>query len=148
MNITYIGIDPGATGAIAAIFPDGECNVWDYPGDEVALADILTDIRMGRDCRAVVEQQQAMPKQGVTSMFKLGLNFGAHLGALAALQIAVRTVRPAEWKKGYVPPKSDKGESLTVARRLFPTAPLTRKKDHGRAEALLLADYARKVWAA
>jgi hypothetical protein len=37
--------------------------------------------------------------------------------------------------------KSDKSGSLDRARLLFPTADLLRRKDHNRAEALLLARY-------
>lgn len=36
-----------------------------------------------------------------------------------------------------------KARSLAVARRLFPDVSLSRKKDHGKADALLLAWWAR-----
>jgi hypothetical protein len=39
---------------------------------------------------------------------------------------------------------SDKNTSLELARQLWTTAPLTRKKDHGVAEALLLAEWIRR----
>jgi crossover junction endodeoxyribonuclease RuvC len=55
--------------------------------------------------------------------------------------------KPREWQKGLVRPsdgKDPKERSLTVARRLFPDAELSRKKDHNRADALLLAWWARK----
>jgi hypothetical protein len=34
-----------------------------------------------------------------------------------------------------------------MARELWPNAPLTRQKDNGRAEALLIAEWARKYTA-
>lgn len=42
---------------------------------------------------------------------------------------------------------SSKSVSLDKARLLFPTAELDRKKDHNRAEALLLAEYSRRLFA-
>ena len=47
-------------------------------------------------------------------------------------------VRPAIWKRTLGLGK-DKEASRLKAIQLFPTADLRRKKDHGRAEALLLA---------
>ena len=41
---------------------------------------------------------------------------------------------------------SQKAGSLDKARLLFPTADLDRKKDHNRAEALLLAEYSRRTF--
>jgi hypothetical protein len=40
---------------------------------------------------------------------------------------------------------SDKAASLDKARLLFPAASLDRKKDHNRAESLLLAEYGRRT---
>lgn len=53
------------------------------------------------------------------------------------------TVQPAIWKIAMGLTK-DKQKSLTMARELFPLACdlLVRAKDHDRAEALLLAEYA------
>jgi crossover junction endodeoxyribonuclease RuvC len=88
-----------------------------------------------------------MPKQGVTSTFKFGANFGTWQGIIAVLGLPCLMPRPAEWQKGLVR-KSDgkdpKARSLAVARRLFPDAELSKKKDHGRADALLLAWWAKQ----
>jgi hypothetical protein len=40
---------------------------------------------------------------------------------------------------------SDKEQSLITARLMFPQAILKLKKDHGKAEALLIAEYARRT---
>jgi crossover junction endodeoxyribonuclease RuvC len=88
-----------------------------------------------------------MPKQGVTSVFSFGENFGIWQGILAALGIPFLMPRPREWQKGLVRPSDGhdtKSRSLAVARRLFPDAPLAKKKDHNRADALLLAWWSRK----
>jgi crossover junction endodeoxyribonuclease RuvC len=52
-------------------------------------------------------------------------------------------VRPRAWKKD-MGLTADKDESLSMARELWPDAPLARKKDNGRAEALLIAEWLRR----
>lgn len=94
----------------------------------------------------VVEKQQSMPKQGVSSVFALGMNFGQWLGVLAGFRLPVMLVRPCDWKKGYVPAKADKSLSVGVVLRRWPDVPIPFKKYHGRAEAVLLADVARREW--
>ena len=85
-----------------------------------------------------------MPGQGTRSMFTVGVGFGAWLGLLAALQIPYTRVRPGVWKKaeGLGP---DKEQARLRAQQLFPGADLQRKRDHGRAEALLLAWWGRRL---
>jgi crossover junction endodeoxyribonuclease RuvC len=145
-NKAYAGIDPGLSGAVA-LLPDGELpQVEDWPGDPSAAADIIRDWSMENEIQLVaLEAVSSMPKQGVASTFKFGVNFGAWQGILSALGLPHLMPRPTEWQKGLVR-KSDgadpKARSLAVARRLFPGAELSKKKDHGRADALLLAWWA------
>ena len=145
------GIDPGLTGALA--FLDGRklALLSDMPvsvGRKYEI-DVLGLVRMlaphAFNCHAVVERQQAMPKQGVTSSFRNGSSYGSLLAVLAVQGWPVTLVSPREWKHA-MHCSSDKNQSLEVARRLFPGAAqkLTRKKDHGRAEALLIAEYGRR----
>jgi len=91
----------------------------------------------------VIEEAQAMPGQGTRSMFQTGLGMGIWLGVLAALQLPYRRVRPQIWKKAFGLGK-DKEASRLKAMQLYPGADLRRKKDHGRAEALLLAFYGQR----
>lgn len=144
----YLGIDPGQTGAVACISKcRSHVGVFDWPGDERAAADLILDFRteiLDSVFRlAVIEHQQAFKGQGIASTGKLMMNYGCWLGILAAYNIPTRVVRPNIWKRGVVPPRADKKESLAVARRLFPglADELKRVKDHGRAEALLIALY-------
>ena len=160
----WIGIDPGATGALGMIREDGVVEVWDYPGDERGVLGLICSILKDSVSngfnveRVVIEHQQARPGQGVSSTFKLGVNYGVWLAPIASKQWPLSTVRPDVWKKGLGYPGKANGEtaaahskklkehSLTMARRMFPTAGvfLSRKMDHNRAEALLLAEIARK----
>ena len=148
-NHTYIGIDPGRTGAIAVLnaSPGGELFVLDMPylGDEPDVRTIHGLISCYCDAFVAIERQQAMPQQGVTSTFTTGKGFGMLLAAIYIANAKVVVPRPTEWKKDMgIPPKSDKDYSRMLAKRLFPTAELQRAKDHGRAEALLLAEWCRR----
>jgi crossover junction endodeoxyribonuclease RuvC len=86
-----------------------------------------------------------MPKQGVTSVFRFGYGAGVVEGVFATLCIPIEFVRPQVWKKSFGL-GSDKEQSLALARRTWPYADsFTRKKDEGRAESALLAEYARRA---
>ena len=141
-----LGIDPGATGAIAAIYSTGAHNVWDMPPLPHDLADLLETV-VGEDDgigMAYLEKAQAMPKQGVSSMFNYGVGYGTIIGILTALNIPYTTVTPAVWKRALGLTGKPKDASRALARAHYPTASLNRVKDHGRAEALLIAEYGRQ----
>ena len=145
--VAFVGIDPGATGCAALVF-DGGHDLFDWPGDPALVVPRLADWLARFDVRlAALEKVGAMPGQGVVSMFSFGQNVGAWHGILAALAIPYVSPRPQEWQRGIVDKKAGKdtkAASLATARRLFPDAALSRKKDHGRADALLLAWWARR----
>ncbi len=145
---SWLGIDPGASGAAALITADGQALVQDYPGDPSLAADLVRQWRADHQIQlAALESVHAMPKQGVSSMFKLGANFGAWLGLLAALGVPHVLVRPQEWQRGILT-KGDgpdtKAQSLAAARRQWPDMELGLKRHHGRADALHLAAYAMR----
>lgn len=145
-----IGIDPGLTGAIAFIRGD-ESSVYDLPIirsnslawiDGGQLQSLIINERGGYNATAMVEQVSAMPQQGVTSSFHFGVGFGSILGVLQALSIPIEFVRPTQWKKA-LGLNADKKAALHKARLLYPDADLHLAKHDGRAEALLIARYAR-----
>ncbi|MFP4088016.1 MAG: hypothetical protein ACLFUL_14630, partial [Desulfobacteraceae bacterium] len=122
--------------------------VQDYQGDPAGVVDILRRWILDYEIRlAALEKVGARPGQGVVSMFTFGQNVGAYMGILAALGIPFTMPTPRQWQKGLIDRKSapdPKIRSLITARRLFPDADLSRKKDHGRADALLIAWWARQ----
>lgn len=84
-----------------------------------------------------------MPKQGLVSSGRFMRAFGS-IGAVAELSSdRVIYVVPQVWKKA-MSLTSDKEVSLAAARLAYPEAKLTLKKHHGKAEALLIAEYARR----
>lgn len=149
--MVYLAIDPGQKGA-AALIARNDVIFLDWPGSEALAASELQWLIdcWGQPVLAVIEQQQAMPGDvgHMTSMAKLLTNYGIWLGILAALQIPVRTVLPRRWKAAYLPARAPKAASVTIASRLYPKAALRGPRGgalDGRADALLLADYAKKL---
>lgn len=147
--MVYIGIDPGKSGAMAIISGD---DIVVYPYDERLY---LPALRLcgnydydNPSARCVLEHVGARPGQGVTSMFTFGEYFGWVKGVLEVLRIPYELVRPAKWKKEFSV-TADKNSSIEVARRLFPNVSLRRTDkcrtdDDNMAEALLMAEYARR----
>ena len=145
----YIGVDPGKNGGIAILsdtIPDFTVRVF----SEDELLHICKTFRktFNEDCKCVLEKVNAMPGQGVVSMFNFGMNFGFIQGVLKAYEIPYELVTPQKWKKEFSC-TSDKNTSIEVCKRLFPGVNLKAtercKKDHdGIAEALLIAEYGRR----
>jgi crossover junction endodeoxyribonuclease RuvC len=81
-----------------------------------------------------------MPGQGTRSMFTTGYGYGLWIGLLTTLRFPYTPIRPGIWKRSLALGK-DKEASRLRAMQLYPGAALRRKRDHGRAEALLLASY-------
>lgn len=149
--VFHLGIDPGKTGAVAALGPRG-AYVNDLPhlGDEVdvlALSALVAEWGAGEGSTLALEYQApfAAPgrRMGVTSAFDLGEGFGMLKAWGLLLGFRLLLPRPAAWKKELRLGR-DKDDSRLEAVRLFPGVDLHLKKHHGRAEALLLAEWARR----
>lgn len=138
-----LGIDPGITGGLAWLYPDGKVVASDIPtaGGEVDVDMIAAKLHEFRPGMAVIERAGAMPKQGVASTFKYGVAYGALRAVVAVLEIPQHLVTPGKWKNHFRL-DSDKEKSRALAIRLWPgTGYFSRVKDHGRAEAALIARY-------
>ena len=149
------GIDPGVSGAISILENKKVIEVYDMPtmidgkknkrqinGSQVTniIKERLID---GKEIIVVVEQVNAMPGQGVTSMFNFGQSFGVIKGICAALNLPIYFVRPAKWKKHFNLIKTNKDASRTKVIEVYPeiSSKLHRKKDSNRADAILIALY-------
>ena len=148
-----VGIDPGISGALAWVSDEGFLlSAMDMPTLEVngkmkVNPHILTsDLSFRKPKIVVIEEVGAMPGQGVTSMFNFGYSAGILAGVCAGLGIPTVFYRPANWKRQAGVP-ADKGAARQMAQRLWPgSRAFDRVKDHGRAEAALLARwYATRV---
>ena len=162
-----IGIDPGQSGAIALLADNHFAGFIDMPtmprktsGEEIDAAFLgrkLRDARSAHEgayCVAVLEQVNAMPSipgkdgtrraMGASSAFRFGESYGVLKGVLGALNLPVVFVAPLTWKRRLRLEGTKKDFSRTAAIEWFPSATeyLQRKKDVGRADALLIAHWA------
>ena len=150
-----IGIDPGINGAISIIENKKIIEVYDTPTmidgkknkrqiNGAQVTNIFKERLNGeKEVVVVVEHVNAMPGQGVTSMFNFGQSFGVIKGICAALNLPIYFVRPAKWKKHFNLIKTNKDASRTKVIEVYPeiTSKLHRKKDSNRADAILIALY-------
>lgn len=141
-----LGIDPGSrSGAFAVIDTKRKAYiVGDIPTtkDGVNAAEFARIVSMCKPTHAVCERVGPMPLQGVSSVWSFARAYGTILGVLAALEVPVELYTPPTWKKHYKLPGKEKERARQKAIELFPSVSgLHRKMDHGRAEALLLANF-------
>lgn len=98
---TWIGIDPGASGAIALVSKTEVISVLEYK--EVSLIGYVKALEVWNqeyDIQAVcIEKVSAMPGQGVTSMFSFGQRYGELLGICIAMKLPVQLANPKDWQK-------------------------------------------------
>ena len=137
-----IGIDPGLSGGIAVLKKNKVLALFDMPVmpegkknkrqlNSAQLANIIKDnIVNDEEVVVIVEQVNAMPGQGVTSMFNFGQTFGAIKGICAALGLSIFFVRPSKWKKHF---------ELINANCFFPLEGRTKKIGSSRAAQIPLS---------
>jgi crossover junction endodeoxyribonuclease RuvC len=150
MKTLFIGIDPGKKGGIALIDTEENISVT-APYSDKELIDLCRDASYGRSRQEIVcclEKVGAMPGQGVVSMFNFGQSVGYIKGVLEAFRIPYQEVTPQKWKREFGL-TSDKAVSAEVCGKLFPdigllATPRCKKPHDGMAEALLMAEYARR----
>jgi len=147
--ICVLGIDPGVTGGVAFYFTADPSSIIaeDIPvvDGEVNIAALKQRIAQLNPDMAVIERASSMPKQGVASTFKFGAAYGALRAIVACLGIPTHLVAATKWKRHYSL-NTDKEKSRGLAIRYWPDSDaFSRKKDHGRAEAALIARYGAEV---
>ena len=168
----YVGVDPGISGAVCVYNSESrEIKFHDTPIvtiksgktfknqlDPHAASRILQALDDEDGILVTIEKVSAMPSvvgddgherrsMGVTSAFNFGMGFGMWIGICAALQLPYELVHPATWKSKLLAGMAKgKDASRVKAMQLFPqiAKDLARKKDHGRADALMLAIYGVK----
>jgi len=163
MSVAWIGVDVGTTGAVVLLLPDGEIEVFDMPVlqtnsktmkqkyiDPHGIYQLFCDWKRDMDAagielKAMVEHTQSMPRESSRISFSMGVARGTVLTALALSMIPYEECQPTQWKRFHNLLKCDKEQSRSTAIRLFPQAAdkLKRKLDHNRAEAMLIAAYAK-----
>ena len=150
-----IGVDPGASGGIAALRQD------DRSGSAWPLKH-LTIMEQWRAFQAVwnssivcndpgisayLESVHSMPRDGVRSAFSFGKSYGNLEAFLVAAEIPFERVTPSVWQKefGLIKRKgkthtAKKNRHKALAQEMFPSVKVT----HAVADALLIAEYGRR----
>jgi len=143
----FIGIDPGKKGGIASITPY-EVGCWRMPETRSEIAKLLHKYS-GIGTFVTIEIQHVIGIEGRKTAFTIGYQYGFLLGALEVLGVCFQEVRAVDWQKamfrGLPRPKSRKERkalSMQVAEQLFRLGKIT----DGEADALLIAEYGRRMW--
>lgn len=145
------GIDPGQKGGLAFLDLINETvNILPLP--EITL--LIDHLEVYEPLIVYLEKAQTMPKQGISSAFNYGDHFGQIQGVLITKMIPYVLVPPGVWTRSIhqgCTGTSAKDKSLQAARRLFPTANFLptgkcRKPHDGMVDALLIAEYGRRVY--
>lgn len=156
----YLGIDPGLDGGMAFINASGltlhktpVIGGRDY--DVQAMKDLLVWAQgLGEEMFATIENQIAMPGQGLSSTLQTGKGYGIWLGLLAGLEIPFQVVHAKSWQtklfSGTSTKLDTKARSEIVAKRLFPRADFRRseratKASDGLTDAACIAEFGRRT---
>ena len=147
-----LGVDPGIHGGLAIVTLSDDAapqlvDAIDIPvtgtkaKERVDVAALRNWIETHHPHHALIERAQALPKQGASSGFKYGRAVGAIEATVAGCGIPLTILEPRIWKQFHCLRGDNKELSRQRALQLFPNAHtlFTHKKDHGRAEAALIA---------
>lgn len=167
-SLWVIGVDPDVSGAIAVLRPtenddnDSQSSalVFDSPHvkvligkrtrrrlDAKSIVHLLKSFNAPIGTTAYLEQSIPFPQDGKQGWWSGGFGYGLWIGVLVASGFTVVPVPSAVWKNEFrlCGSRTSKDDSRQLASTLYPSMSplLKRKKDHGRAEALLIAAYGK-----
>jgi hypothetical protein len=164
MSKTYIGIDPGLKGGVAALSSDGGL-VMREPmpvmkfdrRNSVDVVKLREFFLLIQDAFVIIESAQKF-SAGVNALTSTWFGYGRITAMLELDGIPFHVVAsPRTWQSEYwARPKLPKGQkfdtksaSITAAKRLFPgesflPSSRSKKPSDGITDALLLAEYARR----
>lgn len=158
-----LACDPGLSGALCFMIEGSIVDVMDVPTAEdgsnrqVDVMAVCRRIDQWKPRHAIIENVQPMPSipgpggvrrgMGAASSFRFGFATGQLRAVCVCYGLNLRLVHPRTWKKWAGLQGPDKEQSRQLALQLVPDAArwLSRKKDHGRAESVLLALYCKET---
>ncbi|KAI4308213.1 hypothetical protein L6164_031311 [Bauhinia variegata] len=158
-----VGIDPDTSGAVALLKSDElgcSAQVFDSPHvqipvgkgtrkrlDAKSIVQLVRSFNAPIGTTAYIEQSIPYPQDGKQGWWCGGFGYGLWIGILVASGFSVVPVPSFTWKNKFEVSggRTAKDDSRRLASTLFPSlsSMLRRKKDHGRAEALLIAAYGK-----
>ncbi len=158
----FIGIDPGLNGGLAFV-EDSRIELYPMPTigggkdyDIQRMKELLLEpLEKGTRVVCTIEQQIALPGQGLTSTLQTGKGYGILLGLLAGMNIPHQVVSARQWQNqlftGVAAKLETKAKSEIVAKRLFPSADfrksnLAKKASDGLTDAACIAEFGRRTY--
>lgn len=169
-EMMFIGVDSGVHGAIAVLSNKHLVGIWDAPLDDTnayrlgrynlfKTANLIRDIKKGAAgphgtvVEACIERINSMPGSGVHNAFLQGEGFMMWKAMFVAMGIFPMIVNSQAWRQAFFKPTEKderKAQSIALARKLYPAskALIQLAKHDGRAEALLIAEFARRAFKA
>ena len=152
MTRAHIGIDPGRSGAACLLAADGRYLIHDWGGTEQALV-FLQACQKGFEVEAVGLEyilNMGAVRKGWKATELLSANFGTWLGlVMGVFKYKPFMIKPKDWQR-QIPPGmrgNGKDRSLSWVKHLYPDmlGHLSRKKDHNRAEAVLICLHTKEL---
>ena len=165
MSIVAVGCDPGMDGAIAITVDTRPVRIFPMPTTTLTRrsngrtrnlrsTDIDAATRLiqlaadycdpGADPIVCIEKVAGRPGEAAGGAFRFGECYGALCSAASTLAWVWTVVTPQVWKPAVgLPVGSTKDDSRQLAQELWPDAAdkFRRKKDHGAADACLIAKW-------
>ena len=151
----FIGIDPGLSGAMVVLSDNSQLiAAHDLPSIKNGSKREFQTAEVGKLLRSYVDKHGAQnvfcmlekhtprPGQGIGSQCKAAGIVGELKGLLVGLGISYELTHPATWSKVMRDKvgTDKKAQSVLTAGRRWPDLDLSRKKDHNRADAALIAE--------
>jgi hypothetical protein len=145
----FCGIDPGFTGAICIMNSNKEIlHCEDIPIIQVGKKrelnepEIKSVLTRCSKLHVAIEKSQVMPGQGISSSGRYMASYGFLRGVCVGIGIPYSLIHPKTWKKVMLNdmPK-EKAASIQKVGQLYPNLSLPLKKDHGKADAVLICLY-------
>lgn len=154
-----VAYDPGLSGAFCFMKAGVIVDIGDMPtlsdgsNRQVDVTALCRRIDKWAPTHAIIENVQPMPSipgadglrrgMGAASSFRFGFATGQIRAVVTCYGMEVRLVHPQSWKRWAGLRGSDKEQSRQRALALMPAAAkwLPLKRDHNKAEALILALY-------
>ena len=157
----FIGIDPGAKGAVCVLLPSEQKAIFVNTDDApVKILKFLKTVAESYDVRVImIERVHSVPQSTAKSNFTFGRNLGTIETVAAITELMVDTVPPKKWQKHIglvVKPKLTAPERkkaikhgvAAIAERLYPKVNIRGPQGgllDGKSDALMIAHYASQT---
>lgn len=153
-----LGIDPGLSGAICLLNTETQETVFlngykvkkSNGKNEFDLPIIIDFFKNNQIDKCIIEKAQAMPGQGVSSMFTIGLNYGKLYAILSCFNIPFIEISPRKWINHYKFQSYTKEDGYLYCTKMYPSVCSQFKGPKGglldgKVDAFLIAKYGESL---